>query len=230
MCFCSANLWNIAAHNTAVNLTVGSSLCLRPFCLSNMLRGLLLVTWLTLSSQPIECRPGKIPRNRIVAIFPINSSWTVFDIYNKKQLVGLTVLGTGTYHLFLCWCVILCQMTAGFWFVPPYVNNPAHRLVKYNIITEHRMLTVKDLVLSILAQGAFPVLQNSNSSGISISNRNTNHELQKIQSKFGFVGRSCRDILQKYGVQEGEPLITVLSIKNTLPASFSVHLHMVWGI
>ncbi|XP_076148449.1 intelectin-like [Alosa pseudoharengus] len=39
-----------------------------------------------------------------------------------------------------------------------------------------------------------------NSLGINISN--TNQELEKVLSKFGIVARSCKDIQQKYGVQE----------------------------
>lgn len=55
---------------------------------------------------------------------------------------------------------------------------------------------------TVCVTGGHYVLENPNSRGISISNSNTNHELQKILSKCNFIGRSCRDIQQKYGVQE----------------------------
>ncbi|XP_076129892.1 intelectin-like [Alosa pseudoharengus] len=63
-------------------------------------------------------------------------------------------------------------------------------------------LTLSSQPVECRPGGAFYYLENPNSRGINISRSNTNHELQKIMNKFNAVGRSCRDIQQKYGVQE----------------------------
>ena len=41
---------------------------------------------------------------------------------------------------------------------------------------------------------------------------NGNYELEKILERVSFVGRSCKDIQQKYHVREGEPLFFCSSI------------------